>query len=550
MSLIGLPTEVLQNVIAHTMPKGFESFMLSCKKVFAAGEMFLEVHNDLRRQYRHFHYNNETRCSLQLLHRIAYQPLTAHYIEAADFFEDCGPEDGVQTLSDFLDDPKAAEAFIEMLSRSEYLRKAGLGAEEWLDGIIDEHSAKHLEVFQVTLNSNVPYTACLLTLFLVSISRDQNISVRVMVLPLMLCSSSTFLLSLLPNITNLTLPKSWYNFPRARSEFWQPPHRDPEVWRLLDVIATEASKGDDRPLSRLVKLHPFADPGYEERAGSQVLNPFMVLPSIRELSVISCIAVNDGYTGKPFDWRYDGVNSNAEKLELAYCTVAGDQLAGILKHTPNLRSFKLLYETKWHGCGYDWDVHKFIAALGEHCGSTLTELSVTVDTHYGTIKGGVTSLKAFKRLEHFELDVRFFFGPPVTDELRDMPPEEYRAQAYSAGWNASSIPSLVDMLPATIKTLRLVAGAEPEDPQVLRSLLVDFGARRDNDLPVLETAIVHRATSGLDGDSAALEQNSNAWAAVKQMVSLAGFEFIESTHVEASWLEDFRRRYPRRRWPV
>ena len=183
------------------------------------------------------------------------------------------------------------------------------------------------------------------------------------------------------------------HFPSSDSQRKTRNQVEPDVWMFLDILAREAGKGHNRPLSKLVRLHPFAHAGYDERAGLQILNPFLVLPSFHEFSVVSCIAVRDGYTGIPFDWRYHALNSNLQRAELAYCCTSGSQLAEFLKHTPKLHTFKLAYQTKWHGCGHDWDVHEVFAALGEHCGNSLTDLSITIDIQYGTLKGGVSSLK-------------------------------------------------------------------------------------------------------------------------------------------------------------
>ena len=151
----------------------------------------------------------------------------------------------------------------------------------------------------------------------------------------------------------------------------------------------------------------------------------------------------------------------------------------------------------------------------------------------------------FRRLEHLELDVRFCFGPPVTKQLRDMLPEEYRAHAYSTGWNAAFIPSLADILPPTIKSLRVVAGAEREDPSVIKRLFAELDARGAEYMPLLESVTVHRATSRLGSMRVAVDQDSSVWNSAREAVTSVGFEYRESADAEASWLEDFRQQYPR-----
>ena len=65
------------------------------------------------------------------------------------------------------------------------------------------------------------------------------------------------------------------------------------------------------------------------------------------------------------------------------------------------------------------------------------------------IENGVTSLKEFKRLETVELDVRVFAGPSVASGNRQ------GITSIFTGWEPSSVPSLIDMLPPTIRKVNL-----------------------------------------------------------------------------------------------
>ena len=51
-----LPVEVLEQVISHTLPEGFESLALTCKFLYTLCIPFLEHHNTLRRHFRDFRY--------------------------------------------------------------------------------------------------------------------------------------------------------------------------------------------------------------------------------------------------------------------------------------------------------------------------------------------------------------------------------------------------------------------------------------------------------------------------------------------------------------
>ena len=137
MSLPGLPTELLVHIISATTPRGYEALLLSCKTAYEAGKSFLERHNALRRRYRHFAYDEEIKCSFQLLHRIANDPIIAEYIEHADFLQDEWPEElaqhGVETWPTCLNDETAVDAIANLLKNSRYLKRADIDPGDWLD---------------------------------------------------------------------------------------------------------------------------------------------------------------------------------------------------------------------------------------------------------------------------------------------------------------------------------------------------------------------------------------------------------------------------------
>jgi hypothetical protein len=77
------------------------------------------------------------------------------------------------------------------------------------------------------------------------------------------------------------------------------------------------------------------------------LEPFMRLKSLRELYSTSCLAIDDGYTGMPFHWRFPGINSNLRRVELAYCCMDAEGISVLLRQTPCLQIFRYLHECKW-----------------------------------------------------------------------------------------------------------------------------------------------------------------------------------------------------------
>jgi hypothetical protein len=122
MGLIDLPEKVLKHIIDYTFPCSFESFVLTCKRVYAVGEEHITTHHERKRTYKDFQYNAEIRCALQLLHRIADDPLIAEYVEEADLHpvdEDYHWGDAEQHK---VDDQDAIEDITRFVKASDFYR--------------------------------------------------------------------------------------------------------------------------------------------------------------------------------------------------------------------------------------------------------------------------------------------------------------------------------------------------------------------------------------------------------------------------------------------
>jgi hypothetical protein len=90
MMFMQLPIELLDRIIQHTLPEGFESVALTCKRIYGQCITFIAHHNELRSRFRTFEYYlrpyglNLTSASDMLL-RIAAEPVVARYIRSATF---------------------------------------------------------------------------------------------------------------------------------------------------------------------------------------------------------------------------------------------------------------------------------------------------------------------------------------------------------------------------------------------------------------------------------------------------------------------------------
>ncbi|KAK5694446.1 hypothetical protein LTR17_024804 [Elasticomyces elasticus] len=244
--------------------------------------------------------------------------------------------------------------------------------------------------------------------------------------------ATILLLTLLPNLRELMLPNEWQSLPEPDNS---PP--DDQLWSVLDVITCEASlcPSSNAALSRLKTILPYADVSHDERNGLRELSPFLPIKSMAK----------------------SRSNIQLTHVELAGCCIDSDGITELVKHTPQLTTLKYSHHVKWHGCQHDWDAGNFVRAIEEHCGSTLENLAVTIDTLYGMVETRVDSMQGFRRLHSVELDILVFAGPPPEFELCQGTIDN----GYK--YDITKIPCLAEILPRTIKQVRLFVSSRTGD---------------------------------------------------------------------------------------
>lgn len=486
MAFLNLPTELIQRVIQEAIPEDFENVVLTCKQLHEASSIFLQQHNLRRRRYRHFsisQYHIEpaprrgragtrvvswdavteatgitVKSIPDLLMHIAEAPIIARYIRTLDIKHDNYYHDprgkNLQTPDeDYYPHVKDnAEGVCRLLRESPYLREAGVDLDRWIARMIShEWMDEYME----------------------------NNSAR----------DTVFLLSLLPNVTVLTPDADWGRLPDRKS--------DPELWRVLDVIVRWAND-KSRPsaaLSRVEVVKPSVGIGYECRRGLSSSAPLLALDSVRDFYAGSCIFYDDGYTGFPFAPRYEVYGANLEKIELVGSVGRFRELGELLSRTPKLKCFHFAYETKWHGCGHNWNVGAFMNAIQEEVGDTLEELSVTILQCYGGLGTTLDFMKGFEKLRTLELDVDMLMAPAYDKGSQN---EEWLDEEGPPGDPA--MPRLVDMLPASIETVRLFNRLYDEDQvQCMRALFDGLEKGSGSRLPHLEH--VELVTPETDSDT-------------------------------------------------
>jgi hypothetical protein len=447
MGLLDLPLEVLDEIVSLTLPSGIEGFVLCCRAVNSRALSQLQRHNSLKRQWKYTSHTSARRGdTLRMLYEISRDPLAAQYIESLNLWDRRQLIAG--DFNDFRANGEAMEGIKDMVMGSECLDNAGVDADKWWERVMKEDEVG---------DESALYTA-------------------------------VSLLSQLPNLKTLQLPHEWHDVRPAEDT----EDDDKRIVSVLDAIVecSNSERSREQALEKLETILPFMSEGYEERVGLQCVQSFMQLKSIRKLYAVSCLAVDDDYTGIPFQWRLPLLNSPLRRVELAYCCMDADGVSALLSHTPYLNVFKYSHQTKWHGCQHDWNPGAFNEAIARHCGRTIIDLAITIDELHGDICNGVSSFHSFPNLEILEVDVRIFRGPPVeSGQERGM---RARAPDGENPWTEDDIPCLGSMLPDSILEVQVNTDFQQPDEVALNLILKNAREERRTRLKRLDKLVVRQ----------------------------------------------------------
>ncbi|CAI6302360.1 unnamed protein product [Periconia digitata] len=465
MGLLDIPVEILDEILDLSLPLGIEGLALSCKAIYQRAAPQIRQHNALRRTWRCTN-NSRTRRTddtLQILYDIFQEPLGADYIEVLDLCDERIPNDG-HYLTDrqwgAVEEPQSRS--IEPNSRSSInFREIPMAMGNLKTFIEKSFQATAKQVNMDDVWSDIMKTE------LHPDEDDYKESIWTVV----------SLLNMLPNITTLRLP-SWWEGPQGA------------VGETLHSIAQAANitGGPPKSLSKLKTILPFAEIGYESKAALQSVYECLTLGTMRELYLVSAVAVDDQYTGQPFKWIHPELTSSITRIEFAASCIDADGLSQLVAHTPHLAIFKYSHQCKWHGCQYDWNAGTFVETLAHHCGNTIIEIALTLEGLHGHIINGTSSFRSFPKLEKLEVDIELFCGPPVESGQRQgqdayIPPGDNP-------WAKADIPCIGSMLPDNMREVQINTDYETPDHDALRALLKNLREQRAERLHHLERVIV------------------------------------------------------------
>lgn len=314
-------------VVIHSLPEGFESLVLSCKRIYGLCTPFLEHHNTLRWHFQNFHYCKTNKpfklnqelltfrdtisSAFNLIARIAIEPVVAHYIQEADFGYDSRLGQGLDsrwTTHRYYCD----QAVRELFANSSYLAEAGLDWKQYYATVVEDHNAGRY---------------------------SQH--------------AAAFVLTLLPNLKVLRLPR------------WWKPAEAPN--KLVDSVVHRTRKA--QPLyhkpsrARVIEFKENTVQGFDLDGVFSIL----ALPNIQCLWLPKCVSTGSGHSNITSKYVYCAFMSSIEEVHLGKGAFIDEvAIANFLKHTPRLKILTYWHLSKDTG-SQNWDLcqllQPFIAKL-------------------------------------------------------------------------------------------------------------------------------------------------------------------------------------------
>lgn len=435
-----LPLDLLDDIIAHVLPEGFESLAVTCKKIHARCIPFMERHNKLRSQFRKLTYYEKMadptfsiRTAFDLIIRIAIEPVVARYIQEADFAVDSRFTHS--RPREFVADTHCKGDVAGLFSSSPYLKLAGLDWKEYYDKIEEDLEASRY---------------------------SQH--------------AAAFLMTLLPNAKILKLPMLWK--PNNTTD------------KLIDTIVQEARKPHppcDRPsLAQITKFSPSVSIGPGERFDFDWTKRFLALPNVQIFRGPSCVVMPEGHMGTAPKDPYRGFGENLKRVSLVSCCIDEVGIADFLKHTPRLKSLYYSHSTKENGGPQDWDICKFVTAIEREAGSHLVDLSVSIRELRGSIPPGKASMRGLQRLQRLEFPLEIALCNITAAAGQVAAPNESEVGG-STDHELDSYGSLIDdLVPASVFELGLISPGTDHHEKALDLMFRDFAAKKDSQLPALK----------------------------------------------------------------
>ncbi|RFU30797.1 hypothetical protein B7463_g5538, partial [Scytalidium lignicola] len=266
---------------------------------------------------------------------------------------------------------------------------------------------------------------------------------------------AAFLLTLLPNIEELIIPRAWK--PNDATD------------KLLDAVIDKAKQSTSSSLASVTRFEGSVSLCTEERFDLRWASPFLALPHMRSFRGPSCLALGDIPRSLAFrDLHY--IAETLQEAHLVSCCIDEVGITDFLKHTPSLKMLRYWHCTKNNSPIRDWDICKFVNAVEREAGRHLVQLSVAIRELHGSIVPGKASIRGFQRLETLEIPLELVMCNTATATRHTTNPSE----------------PFVDLIPTSVAQLSLISKGTDHHEEALDALFRHFHSMHDSQLSTLQ----------------------------------------------------------------
>ena len=424
MSLTSLPNEILIQIIDCACPEDFESCSLVCKTIWRLAASRAEEYNTLKRQYenvsiavrdydfahpRNHHLEvpetySELAHPIELLYDLWKRPIVARYVERLLFNQHCDENPGDEISKKI----EMCNGCLPFLEESNYAERATCLDNQRINATRIKHDISnwHNDI----------------------LAGDPG-------------STFVLLLTLLPNLKSVELINT--------SDY----HRQ-YLNGTTEVIAMDAAANRPHPLSSLAVTRI-------ENLGDHFVTPlqtfasFAALPSVRKLIGYR---VQADYSYSDYNWPFGDHVSRVEEIEVSDGSVSAKHIESFVAPLPSLRIFRWHHRPSDDGAAFHWNGGAFLRAIGRRAGPKLERLSLSIASRFESLTA-LGSFKDFPKLEFLEVDVKLLFG----EQEQGLEDEAIlQARGWGPGYHdevaETPLPKIVDIVPPSLKMLRLIIG--------------------------------------------------------------------------------------------
>lgn len=286
--------------------------------------------------------------------------------------------------------------------------------------------------------------------------------------------AAIFLLTLLPNLKTLKLPRLWKPTDKTK--------------KLLDVIVHESRQSYfPRGKSSLAQVTEFQSlasfnniHGYRFELKNAI--PFLALPNVRSFLGLVCVARCETSMALVLKNPVLRCSDTLEAVKFLACSIDEVAIADFLRYTPRLRILKYTHMIFQDDDCKEWDICKFLAAIEREAGSHLEELYLYSDQGPVAIAPGRVSMNGFKRLRKLDLPLEIVMCN-MNQAISGLgtPDEGFT----NLGLNKFG-PLIGDLIPGSVFQLTLVSIETDHNAKALEVLVHGFAAKKASQLPALK----------------------------------------------------------------